>query len=86
MVDRMKTALEDAQQNLASAQQHMKTYADRSRQDETFQVGTEVVLNTCNLQQLDKHLPLKLRRRWVGPFKVEKVVSPVAYRLNLPPR
>ena len=44
-----------------------------------------MVLNTGNLQQLDKHLPLKLRRRWVGPFKVEKVVSPVAYRLSLPP-
>ena len=85
MVDRMKTALEDAQQNLATAQQRIKTYVDRSRRDETFRVGTEVVLNTRNLQQLDKHLPLKLCRRWIGPFKVEKVVSLVAYRLNLPP-
>ena len=85
MVDRMKTALEDAQQNLTTAQQRMKAYADRSRRDETFRVGTEVVLNTRNLQQLDKHLPLKLRRRWVGPFKVEKVVSPVVYWLSLPP-
>ena len=85
MVDRMKTALEDAQQNLTAAQQRMKAYADRSRRDETFRVGMEVVLNTRNLQQLDKHLPLKLRKRWVGPFKVEKVVSPVAYRLSLPP-
>ena len=31
MVDRMKTALEDTQQNLATTQQRMKTYADRSR-------------------------------------------------------
>ena len=85
MVDRMKTALEDAQQNLTAAQQRMKAYADRSRRDETFRVRTEVVLNTHNLQQLDKHLPLKLHRSWVGPFKVEKVVSPVADRLSLPP-
>ena len=49
MVDRMKTALEDAQQHRAAAQQRMKTYADRSRRDETFRIGTEVVLNTRNL-------------------------------------
>ena len=44
-----------------------------------------MVLSTRNLQQLDKHVPLKLRRLWVGPFKVEKVVSRVAYWLSLPP-
>ena len=84
MVDRMKTTLEDAQQNLAAAQQCMKTYVDRSKQDEMFRVRTEVALNTRNLQQLDKHLSVKLRRRGVGPFKVEEVVSPMAYRLSLP--
>ena len=32
------------------------------------------------------HLPSKLKRRWVGPFTIAKAVSPVAFRLNLPPR
>ena len=36
MVDRMKTVLEDAQQNLAAAQQRMKTYADQSKRAKTF--------------------------------------------------
>ena len=49
MVDRMKTALEDAQQNMTATQQRMKAYADRSRRDETIRVRTEVVLNTHNL-------------------------------------
>ena len=31
MVGRMKAALKDAQQNLATAQQRMKTYVDRSK-------------------------------------------------------
>ena len=39
---------------------------------------------TRNLR-IDQHLPTKLRRRWVGTFKVVKVISPVAYELDLPP-
>ena len=30
-------------------------------------------------------MPSKLRRRWVGPFKISRVISPVAYGLDLPP-
>ena len=32
-----------------------------------------------------QHLPVKLRRRWIGPYPVTKVISPVAYGLDLPP-
>ena len=28
---------------------------------------------------------MKLRRRWIGPFSIAKVISLVAYWLNLPP-
>ena len=31
------------------------------------------------------HLLSKLKRRWVGPFTIAKVVSLVAFRLDLPP-
>ena len=27
---------------------------------------------------------MQLKRRWVGPFSVSKVILPVAYRLDLP--
>ena len=31
-----------------------------------------------------KHIPVKIRRRYIGPFKVVKAVSLVAYTLQLP--
>ena len=84
MVDRMKTALEEAQANLSVAANRAKAYADASRREETYEVGDEVVLATRHLC-VNEHLPVKLRRRWIGPFSIAKVISPVAYRLNLPP-
>ena len=49
MVDRMKTALEEAQANLTIAQSRAKLQVDRSRRDEMFEVGDEVVLSTRNI-------------------------------------
>ena len=62
----------------------MKEYVDRSRRSKTVRKGTEVLLSTRNLW-VNLHLSSKLRRRWIGPYKVTKVISPVAYRLDLPP-
>ena len=50
MIDRMKTALEEAQANLTIAQSQAKLQADRLRRDETFEVGNEVVLSTRNIR------------------------------------
>ena len=49
MVDRMKTALEEAQANLTIAQSQAKSQVDRSRRDEKFEVGDEVVLSTRHI-------------------------------------
>ena len=84
MVDRMKIALEEAQANLIVVQSRAKSQVDRSRCDETFEVGDEVVLSTRHIS-MNQHLPSKLRRCWIGPYRVTKVISPVAYRLDLPP-
>ena len=84
MVERMKTALEEAQANLAHAQRRAQYQANKSRRDDSFEVGDEVLLATRNLR-IDQHLPSKVRRRWVGPFPVVRVISPVAYELSLPP-
>ena len=84
MVGWMKTALEEAQANLTIAQSHAKSQVDYLRHDETFEVGHEVVLSTCNID-VNKHLLSKLREHWIGPYRVGKAISPMAYRLNSPP-
>ena len=56
MTDRMKTALEEAQANLSLAQRRARSQANKSRRDEAFKVGDEVVLSTKHLH-LDQHLP-----------------------------
>ena len=84
MVDRMKIALEESQANLSVAANQAKAYANALRHEEKYEVGNEVVLATRHLC-INEHLPVKLRRRWIGPFSIAKVIYPVAYRLNLPP-
>jgi len=44
--------------------------------------GDQVWLEATNLK-LPYHTP-KLAPRWQGPFRISKVVSPVAYQLVLP--
>ena len=83
MGDRMKMALEEAQTNLTVTQNRAKAYADKSQRLEIFQEGDKVVLSACNLS-VNQHLPTKLRRHWIGPYSITKVISPMAYRLDLP--
>ena len=84
-LERMKTALADAQHNLAKAQDRMKRAVDRKRRSEAYKVGDEVVLTTANLRSYCPHLPPKIKARWVGPFRITREVSPVAFGLDLPP-
>ena len=84
-LERMKTALAEAQTNLERAQRRMANAVNRSRRSEQYKIGDEVVLSTTNLRNYCPHLPAKLRARWVGPFTISRVVSPVAYKVDLPP-
>jgi hypothetical protein len=80
---RIQIVVNDAKKCLIAAQQRQKAYADRYRRDIEFAVGSEVLLST-------KHINIKMKGtskllpRWVGPFKVEKQVNAVAYKLELP--
>ena len=85
ILDSMKIALEEAQQNLQQAQARAVRQAHKSRRAEEFEEGDRVLLSTRNLRTFESHLPVKLRRRWTGPFFILKKISPVAYQLDLPP-
>ena len=84
MVDQMKIALEEEQANLSVAAHRAKAHADMSQREEKYEVGDEVVPAMRHLC-VNEHVPVKLRRRWIGPFSIVKVISLMAYRLNLPP-
>ena len=47
-----------------------------------FEKGQKVWLDTRNLQT---NYHKKMALKWEGPFKIDKVLGPVTYRLKLPP-
>ena len=75
---------EEAQANLSVVANQSKAYVDALREAETFEVGDEVVMTTRHFH-VNEHLLLKLRYWWIEPFSIAKVISPMAYRLDLPP-
>jgi hypothetical protein len=78
-------AIEAAKQHLAAAQQRQAKHANQHRRHVTFNVGDRVMLSTEHLQlKIDGQTP-KLMAKQIGPFPITAVVSPVAYRLQLPP-
>ena len=74
-----------AKQHLVEAQQRMKKTADVRRWDHDIRVGDDVVIKSEFIHRgRFAHIPVKIRRRYVGPFQVVKQVSPVAFRVGLP--
>jgi hypothetical protein len=60
---------------LLTAQQRMKSYADKSRREVDFVVGQEVLLSTRNLKFNAGGCP-KFAPKYVGPFKILELVGP----------
>jgi len=79
-------AIQIARDNLVQAQDYMASYANRSRRELEFKIGDKVMINSSNLRNdFDKERPsAKLADVWYGPYLVTKVISSVAYKLNLP--
>lgn len=79
--------LADTQQfmkaQLELAQSRMQADSNASRRELTFKVGDKVKLRTTNIQ-LAGQTSRKFKDRFIGPFEVAEVTSPVNYRLDLP--
>ena len=76
--------IKEATQHLLEAQQRQKKYADEHRREIQFKIGDRVFLSTANLRFVHKDKASKLLPKFLGPFPIIKVVSPVAYELQLP--
>ena len=83
-LDDISQALSQAKQHLVIAQNRQKQYADTRRRELLLHQGDQVCLSTAHLPLRARTHVRKLSPRWAGPFTVLQVVSPVAYRIDLP--
>jgi len=83
---RWRAALVRAQETTKAAQKRQKKYADEHRRALSFVVGDRVLLATANLKLMgESKRARKFTERYIGPFRVKKVVNANAYELELPP-
>ena len=78
-LDQLHQALTE---RLTEAQNAQAQYYDKSRQRMNLDIGDLVWLSTTNVRS--RRPSKKLNHKRLGPFKVDKVVSPNSYRLILP--
>jgi len=85
-VMKMKEVQEKAKVALGKAQEEMKKYADRKRIEvDKYKVGDLVILSTKDLKyQMVGRRTEKLTERFVGPYRIKKIVSSNAVELELP--
>jgi hypothetical protein len=84
-VQRLQKDIQLAKQALLKAQERQAHFANRGRRDHIFKVGDKVLLSADHLHPPEGAVKFKkLSKKAYGPFKIVKVVSPVAYELNLP--
>ena len=82
---RWRTALQQASDNTTQQQRRQKKYADRTRREARFAVGDRVLLSTQHLKLIgERKRARKLTERYVGPYRVKRVVNANAYELELP--
>jgi hypothetical protein len=82
---RWRAALQQASDNTARQQRRQKLYADRTRREVRFAVGDRVLLSTQHLKLIgERKRARKLTERYIGPYRVRRVVNANAYELELP--
>jgi len=85
-VVKMKEIQEEAKTALGKAQEEMKKYANRKRAEvNEYKVGDLVMLSTKDLKyQITGRRTEKLTERFVGPYRIKKIISSDAVELELP--
>ena len=85
-VAKIKEIQEEAKVALRKAQREMKKYADKKRAEvNKYKVGDLVMLSTKDLKyQMVGRRTKKLTERYIGPYKIKKVVSLNVVELELP--
>jgi len=85
-IKKMKEIQEEAKAALGKAQEEMKKYADRKRRKvDDYKVGDLVMLSTKDLKyQMVGRRTEKLTERFVGLYKIKKIILSTTVELELP--
>jgi len=85
-IEKMKKIQEKAKVALGRAQEEMKKYADRKREEvDNYKVEDLVMLSTKDLKyQMVGKRTEKLTERFVSPYKIKKIISLNVVELELP--
>ena len=85
-VAKIKEIQGEAKAALGKAQEEMRKYVDRKRGEvDKYKVGDLVMLSTKDLKyQIIRRRLEKLTERFVGPYKIKKIVSTNIVELELP--
>ena len=87
-LDRHRYIWTKAKENALKAQSDQKSHADKHRRDVSYAVGEEVLLSTRDLRlaadSSDTQRAQKLTARFIGPFRINRIINPNAYELDLP--
>jgi len=85
-IEKMKEIQEEAKVVLGKAQEDMKKYMDRKRGEaDDYRVGDLVMLSTKDLKyQMVERRTEKLMERFVGLYKIKKIILLNAVELELP--
>jgi len=84
-VTKMKEIQEEAKVALGKVQEKMKKYVNRKRGDvDEYKVGDLVMLSTKDLKyQMVGRRTEKLTERFIGPYRIKKIVSSNTVELEL---
>jgi len=85
-IEKMKEIQEEARAVLGKVQEEIKKYADRKKgKADDYKVKDLVMLSTKDLKyQMVGRRTEKLIERFVGPYKVKKIISSNTVELELP--
>jgi hypothetical protein len=84
-IQQLHRDLETAKEHLLKAQQRQAHHADKHRREVRFQVGDDVLLSTAHLKLIGGgDRAAKFSYKYIGPFKIKRVVNNNAYELDLP--
>ncbi|WVZ85099.1 hypothetical protein U9M48_032055 [Paspalum notatum var. saurae] len=85
LLKEVEEKIEEIRERLKVAETRQKSYADRRRQELSFEVGDLVYLKVSPIRGTRRfQVKGKLAPHYIGPYKIEARIEKVAHKLQLP--